>query len=33
VTFHSEAKGYEDCKKVGTAALLVLKEPRVMKAV
>ena len=33
MTFHAEAKRYEVCRRVGTAALLVLKERRVMKAV
>jgi hypothetical protein len=33
VIFHAEAKRYEDRKRVGTAALLVWKERRVMKAV
>jgi hypothetical protein len=33
VTFDAVAKRDEDCKRVGTTVLLVLKERRVMKAV
>jgi hypothetical protein len=33
VTFRAEAKRYEDRKRVGTAAILVLKERRVILVV